>query len=156
MLYGLLCSLGVKGGLIVGLTVAEVMAKYWSNRYKTNSKRESRPSNKVFLFNRRLHHGQIGLLLTLPLLFRGGSVPAAIFTGIGIGLAKDDYADFREWFHFRKKGEDESNDHCKGNYDNKDVIERQSDVYIDDDRCYIDNQDIRNRINLHSKGNGRN
>ena len=36
VLYGLLCSLGVEGGLILGLTAAEVIAGYWNKRNRTN------------------------------------------------------------------------------------------------------------------------
>lgn len=97
ILYGLLCGLGVKGGLILGLTVAEVIAGYWKNRNRINPDRPPPSSSQqVYFFNRRMHHGQIGALLMLSLLFKGTWVPAAILTGIGIGLVKDDYAENRK------------------------------------------------------------
>jgi hypothetical protein len=66
--YGLLCSLGVEGGLILGLTAAEVIAGYWNKRNRTNPGGSSSPSpQKVYFFNRRMHHGQIGALLMLSL-----------------------------------------------------------------------------------------
>jgi len=109
VLYGLLCGLGVEGGLILGLTAAEVIAGYWNKRNRTNPGGSPPPSpQKVYFFNRRMHHGQIGTLLMLSLFFRGTSVPAAILTGLGIGLVKDDYADFKEWFLFKKKDENEN------------------------------------------------
>jgi len=130
VLYALLCGLGVEGGLILGLTAAEVIASYWNNRNRTNSG-ESPPSTpqKVYLFNRRMHHGQIGALLMLSLFFRGTPVPVAILTGLGIGLVKDDYADFKEWFLFKKKDQNENKRSFKPDHDNdhdsvnQDVIE---------------------------------
>ena len=109
VLYGLLCGLGIEGGLVIALTAEEVKAGYWRNRNRTNPG-ETLPCSpqKVYLFNRRMHHGQIGALLMLSILFRSTSVPAAILTGIGIGLVKDDYADFKEWFLFKKRDEKEN------------------------------------------------
>lgn len=131
VLYGLLCGLGVEGGIILGLTAAEVIAGYWNNRNRTNSGRSPpSPPQKVYFFNRRMHHGQIGTLLMLSLFFRGTSVPAAILTGLGIGLVKDDYPDFREWFLFKKRDENENKKSSKPDLDNdgysgnQEVIER--------------------------------
>jgi hypothetical protein len=140
VLYALLCGLGVEGGLILGLTAAEVIASYWNNRNRTNSG-GSPPSTpqKVYFFNRRMHHGQIGALLMLSLFFRGTPVPVAILTGLGIGLVKDDYADFKEWFLFKKKDQNENKRSFKPDHDNdhdsvnQDVIE---------DRLHGENIDI--------------
>ena len=130
VLYGLLCGLGVEGGLILGLTAAEVIAGYWNNRNRTNTGGSSPSSpQRVYFFNRRMHHGQIGALLMLSLFFRGTPVPAAILTGLGIGLVKDDYADFKEWFRFKKKDEHEYEKSSKLSHDtdhysgNQEVIE---------------------------------
>jgi hypothetical protein len=119
VLYGLLCGLGVEGGLIIGLTAAEVIANYWKNRNRA-SPGGSPPSSpqKVYFFNRRMHHGQIGALLMLSLFFRGTPVPVAILTGLGIGLVKDDYADFKEWFLFKKKDQNENKRSFKPDHDN--------------------------------------
>jgi hypothetical protein len=119
VLYALLCGIGVEGGLILGLTAAEVIASYWNNRNQTNSG-GSPPSTpqKVYLFNRRMHHGQIGALLMLSLFFRGTPVPVAILTGLGIGLVKDDYSDFKEWFLFKKKDQNENKKSFKADHDN--------------------------------------
>jgi hypothetical protein len=100
-LLGLLCGLGIRGGLVLGLTAAEILASYWNFRY-----RSSYPP-KVYAFNRRIHHGEIGALLALSSLFLRRSTPiasvAAILTGIGIGLVKDDRADIADWFRLKKK-----------------------------------------------------
>ena len=117
--YGLLCSLGVEGGLILGLTAAEVIAGYWNKRNRTNpGGSPPPPPQKVYFFNRRMHHGQIGTLLMLSLFFRGTPIPAAILAGLGIGLVKDDYADFKEWFLFKKKDENENEKSSKPDHDN--------------------------------------
>ena len=86
-----------------------------------------------------MHHGQIGALLMLSLFFRGTPVPVAILTGLGIGLVKDDYADFKEWFLFKKKDQNENKRSFKPDHDNdhdsvnQDVIE---------DRLHGENIDI--------------
>jgi hypothetical protein len=149
VLYGLLCSLGVEGGLLLGLTAAEVIAGYWNKRYQTNPKESAHPPQKVYLLNRRMHHGQIGLLLMLPLFFRGSSIPAAILTGIGIGLAKDDYADIREWFLFKKKDEHENKERSVSGHNNESVVKRRS----NNSDLNSDNQDIDNRVNSHGENN---
>ena len=98
-------DLGVKGGLILGMTVAELFASYW------NSRHNSTPPPKVYILNRRIHHGELGALLALSSLFlRMSSVPSGtigIFAGVGFGLLKDDIADIREWFKLRKEKEDQ-------------------------------------------------
>jgi hypothetical protein len=101
VLYGLLCSLGIRGGLMIGTTAAEILTSYWHSRHNQS------PPPKVYFFNRRIHHGEIGALLGLSSLFlRGTSFPtaaaAAILTGMGIGLVKDDYLDIMDWFKLTK------------------------------------------------------
>jgi len=102
VLYEPLCSLGIRGGLMIGTTAAEILTSYWHSRHNQS------PPPKVYFFNRRIHHGEIGALLGLSSLFlRGTSFPAAaaaaILTGIGIGLVKDDYLDIMDWFKLTKK-----------------------------------------------------
>src|SRR5688500_10927942 len=46
------------------------------------------------------------------------SVPRVILTVLSIGLVKDDYADFKEWFLFKKKDENENEKSSKPDYDN--------------------------------------
>ena len=91
---------------MLGVTAAEILTSYW------NSKRNIAPPPKVYVFNRRVHHGEIGALLAVTSLFlRGTSIPAAttaaILTGIGIGLVKDDYLDIMDWFRLKKKDTDQ-------------------------------------------------
>lgn len=100
VIYGLLCSLGIRGGLMLGFATAELLLSYWKSRYNES------PSPRVDIFGRRIHHGEIGTLLALSSLFFGRtsiSMPATILTGIGLRLVMDDYADFSEWFKLKKK-----------------------------------------------------
>ena len=140
VLHALLCGLGVEGGLILGLTAAEIISSYWNNRNRTNSG-GSPPSTpqKVYLFNRRMHHGQIGALLMLSLFFRNTPVPVAILTGLGIGLVKDDYADFKEWFLFKKKDQNENKKSFKPDHEN-DYYSGNQDVI--EDHLHSENIDI--------------
>ena len=81
----------------IGSAIADILTSYW------NSKQN--PS-KVYIFNRRVHHGAIGALLGLSALYKKQPMITGILSGLGAGLAKDDYNDVKEWFLFKKK-EDE-------------------------------------------------
>ena len=82
----------------VGSAVADVLTSYWNS--------QKNPS-KVYLFNRRVHHGAIGALLGLSSLYKKNPLVTGILSGLGAGLKKDDSKDSEEWFLFRKK-EDET------------------------------------------------
>jgi hypothetical protein len=62
--------------------------------------------SKVYLFNRRVHHGTIGALLGLSGLYKNNPIITDILSGLGAGLQKDDYNYFKEWFLFKKKEDD--------------------------------------------------
>ena len=81
----------------LGSAVADMLTSYW------NSKENS---SKVYLFNRRVHHGAIGALLGLSTLYKGNPMITGILSGLGSGLQKDDYNDFKEWFLFKKRGDE--------------------------------------------------
>ena len=81
----------------VGSAVADMLTSYWNS--------QENPS-KVYLFNRRVHHGAIGALLGLSSLYKKNPLVTGILSGLGEGLKKDDSKDSKEWFLFRKK-EDE-------------------------------------------------
>ena len=73
----------------------------------TSSWNSQEKPGKVYIFNRRVHHGGIGSLLGLSnLLKKSQPIPTGILSGLGEGLAKDDYADRDEWFKFEKKHDD--------------------------------------------------
>jgi ferritin-like metal-binding protein YciE len=81
----------------LGSAIADILTSSWNSK--------ENPS-KVYIFNRRVHHGAIGALLGLSNLYKKQPMITGILSGLGAGLAKDDYNDFREWFLFKRK-EDE-------------------------------------------------
>jgi Tfp pilus assembly protein FimV len=78
----------------IGVTLAKLLTSSWNS--------QQNPS-KVHIFNRRIHHGEIGILLGLSNLCTKYPIPAGILAGIGSGLVKDDHDDIKEWFTFKKK-----------------------------------------------------
>ena len=82
-----------------GLNIANLITYFWNSQ---------KNPGKVYISNRRVHHGEIGSLLGLSnLLKKSQPVPSGILSGLGEGLVKDDYADKDEWFTFKKKKNDE-------------------------------------------------
>jgi hypothetical protein len=82
----------------VGSLIAKLITSSWNSQEKPG---------KVYIFNRRVHHGGIGSLLGFSNLFKKSQpIPTGILSGLGEGLAKDDYADRDEWFRFEKKHHD--------------------------------------------------
>ena len=82
----------------IGSAIADILTSYW------NSKQN--PS-KVYIFNRRVHHGAIGTLLGLSALYKKQPMITGILSGLGAGLAKDDYNDVKEWFLFKRKQDEQ-------------------------------------------------
>jgi hypothetical protein len=94
LLFG---GLDIKGALILGFTAAELIIYYWNSK---------KIPPEIYIFGRRVHHGEIGALLSVSSLLMG-KVPIhaaalGILAGVGAGLIKDDLADIKEWFRFRK------------------------------------------------------
>ena len=87
-------SLDKEESFQIGVTLAKLITSSWNSRQN--------PS-KVHIFNRRIHHGEIGTLLGLSNLCTKYPIPAGILAGIGSGLVKDDHDDMKEWFTFKKK-----------------------------------------------------
>jgi ferritin-like metal-binding protein YciE len=83
----------------IGSAIADILTSYW------NSKQN--PS-KVYILNRRVHHGAIGALLGLSALYKKQPMITGILSGLGAGLAKDDYNDVKEWFLFKKRDDERS------------------------------------------------
>jgi ferritin-like metal-binding protein YciE len=81
----------------LGSAVADMLTSYWNSK--------ENPS-KVYLFNKRVHHGAIGALLGLSTLYKDNPMITGILSGLGSGLQKDDYNDFEEWFLFKKRGDE--------------------------------------------------
>ncbi len=81
-----------------GLNIANVIRYFWNSQ---------KSPGKVYISNRRVHHGEVGSLLCLSNLFKKSQpTPTGILSGLGEGLVKDDYADKDEWFTFKKKEND--------------------------------------------------
>jgi len=81
-----------------GLSIAKLLTGYWNSQQNPG---------KAYIFNRRVHHGEIGSLLSLSNLFKKSQpVPTGILSGLGKGLTIDDYDDRNEWFTFKKKSQD--------------------------------------------------
>lgn len=79
---------------IIGFAASEIITYYW----KKNQ------TSKVYLFDRRIHHGEIGVIL-LCMLSMGRISPllSSFIIGCGLGLIKDDRKDLKNWFKFPKK-----------------------------------------------------
>ena len=90
----------------LGSVIGDVLTSYWNSK--------ENPS-KVYIFNRRVHHGGIGALLGLSSLYKKQPIITGILSGLGARLAKDDYKDSKEWFAFKKKEDDMEDDHFKNN-----------------------------------------
>jgi hypothetical protein len=90
-------GLGTKGALLLGFSASEISMHYWNSR---------KVPPEVHILGRRVHHGEIGALLSVSSLLVGKvPIPTALFAilaGIGIGLIKDDLVDIKEWFRFKK------------------------------------------------------
>ncbi len=164
VLFGFLCALGIREGFILGITAAEILTSYWSSRY-----RSSHPT-KIYAFNRRIHHGEIGTILALSSLFLRGATPAAsvaaIFTGIGVGLVNDDHADIMQWFRLKKKemqidqnqheeekgvGEEAIREHPRNSV--ADIQEEEHPRYLFTEKMSLEHlrKQIRNLIDIHSQ-----
>ena len=79
---------------IIGFAASEIITYYWKKNH---------PS-KVYLFNRRIHHGEIGVIL-LCVLSMGKISPllSSFILGCGLGFISDDMKDLKKWFKFHKR-----------------------------------------------------
>jgi hypothetical protein len=79
---------------IMGFAISELISYYWK---KNNG-------SKFYIFDRRIHHGEIGVIL-LGILFMGKVPPflSSFIIGVGLGLINDDQKDIKKWFKFKKK-----------------------------------------------------
>ena len=79
---------------IAGLAISEVITYYWKKKR----------SSEIYFFDRRLHHGEIGiLLLTILTMGRISPLISSLVIGLAIGLIKDDLEDLDKWFKFHKR-----------------------------------------------------
>jgi hypothetical protein len=83
-----------------GSSIGKLITNIWNSQ---------KNPGKAYLLNRRVHHGEIGILLGLSnLIKKSRPATAGVFSGLGEALAQDDIADKEEWFSFKKK-EDKTN-----------------------------------------------
>jgi hypothetical protein len=78
--------------IISGISISEIITKCWSSM-------ENPP--KICVLGRRIHHGEIGVLLLLISLFsrsKKAEPHRAFLIGFSIGLIIDDSRDINEWF----------------------------------------------------------
>jgi hypothetical protein len=84
----------------IGESIGDVITSKW------NSQKEP---GKVYVKNRRVHHGEVGTTMGISEAFKDSDPTiTGIISGIGKGLIKDDIADKEKWFTFKKKEEEES------------------------------------------------
>jgi hypothetical protein len=78
-----------------GSSIGKIVTNIWNSQKKPG---------KAYFFNRRVHHGEVGILLGLSNLFKKSRPDAAgVLSGLGEVLSQDDIADKEEWFKFKKK-----------------------------------------------------
>ena len=79
---------------ILGFAVSEIAVHYWKKKNPL----------KVYFFERRIHHGEIGVILLCILsLAKISPILSSFVIGCGLGLMKDDLQDKSKWFKFQKK-----------------------------------------------------
>jgi hypothetical protein len=79
---------------ILGFAVSEIAVHYWKKKNPL----------KVYFFERRIHHGEIGVILLCILSLAKISPILSLFViGCGLSLIKDDFQDKSKWFKFQKK-----------------------------------------------------
>ena len=97
----------------IGESIGDLITSKWNSQKKPG---------KVYIKNRRVHHGEIGTSMGIADAFKDSDpIISGILSGIGKGLVKDDIADKHKWFTFKKK-EDE------GETDSTNEIEEYTDA----------------------------
>jgi hypothetical protein len=79
---------------MIGFAASEIIIYYWKKNHQS----------KVYFFDRRIHHGEIGVIL-LCILSMGRISPllSSFIIGCGLGLINDDMKDLKKWFRFHKR-----------------------------------------------------
>jgi hypothetical protein len=81
--------------LRTGTSIGKLITNIWNSQ---------KNPGKAYVLKRRVHHGEVGILLGLSNLIKKSSpATAGVFSGLGEALAQDDIADKDEWFSFKKK-----------------------------------------------------
>ena len=93
--------------LRTGSSIGKLITNIWNSQ---------KNPGKAYLLNRRVHHGEIGILLGLSnLIKKSRPATAGVFSGLGEALAQDDIADKEEWFTSRKKRIEQTWKHLRQN-----------------------------------------
>lgn len=83
----------------LGESIGDAITSRWNSQKKPG---------KVYIKNRRVHHGEVGTSMGIADAFRDSDpIISGILSGIGKGLVKDDIADKDKWFTFKKREEEE-------------------------------------------------
>jgi len=83
----------------LGESIGDAITSKWNSQKKPG---------KVYIKNRRVHHGEVGTTMGIADAFKDYSpIISGILSGIGKGLVKDDIADKDKWFTFKKKKDEE-------------------------------------------------
>ena len=81
--------------LRTGTSIGKLITNIWNSQ---------KNPGKAYVLKRRVHHGEVGILLGLSnLIKKSRPATAGVFSGLGEALAQDDIADKDEWFSFKKK-----------------------------------------------------
>ncbi len=82
----------------IGESIGDVITSKWNSQKKPG---------KVYVKNRRVHHGEVGTTMGMSEAFKDADpTVTGLISGIGKGLIKDDIADKDKWFTFKKKEEE--------------------------------------------------
>ena len=86
----------------IGESIGDLITSKWNSQKKPG---------KVYIKNRRVHHGEVGTSMGIADAFKESDpIISGILSGIGKGLVKDDIADKHKWFTFKKKEDEEMTD----------------------------------------------
>jgi hypothetical protein len=81
--------------LRTGSSIGKLITNIWNSQ---------KNPGKAYILNRRVHHGEVGILLGLSnLIKKSRPATAGVFSGLGDALAQNDIADKEEWFSFKEK-----------------------------------------------------
>jgi len=86
----------------IGESIGDLITSKWNSQKKPG---------KVYIKNRRVHHGEVGTSMGIAEAFKESDpIISGILSGIGKGLVKDDIADKHKWFTFKKKEDEDMTD----------------------------------------------
>jgi hypothetical protein len=81
--------------LRTGSSIGKLITNIWNSQ---------KNPGKAYILNRRVHHGEVGILLGLSnLIKKSRPATAGVMSGLGEALSQDDIADKNDWFSYKKK-----------------------------------------------------